>query len=166
MHKVIAVIRREFIETTRTKAFIFATLFTPIFLAVMMVVPGLLASRSSETQTRLAVLDQTGRAFAALNAELGSDPNRYVFQKGKLQGQPRFTLADAGTSGTVGPNLDESKPSRESVHQQVENGGGGMPAFEGRLSQAEIDAISSYVASAAGSGGGGESGDGGPGSSP
>jgi outer membrane protein assembly factor BamB len=73
------------------------------------------------------------------------------------------TLADAGTSGTVGPNLDEAKPAKTAVAQKVENGGGGMPAFGGRLSQDEIDAIATYVASAAGSGGGGESG---PGSSP
>jgi len=97
MPKVWAVIRREFIETTRTKTFIFSMFFTPLFMGAMMVVPGLLASRSSQTQTRLAVLDQTGKAFAALSAELERDPNRYVFQEGKLKGQPRFVLVDAGT---------------------------------------------------------------------
>ena len=37
------------------------------------------------------------------------------------------TLADAGASGTVGPNLDESQPSAELVVDRVTNGQGGMP---------------------------------------
>ena len=32
------------------------------------------------------------------------------------------TLADAGTNGTVGPNLDEAKPSAALVKQRVTNG--------------------------------------------
>jgi cbb3-type cytochrome c oxidase subunit III len=68
------------------------------------------------------------------------------------------TLKDAGTSGTVGPNLDQLKPNVATVEQQVRNGGGGMPSFEGRLSNAQIAAVSKYVAQNAGkvsSGGGG-----------
>lgn len=60
------------------------------------------------------------------------------------------TLATAGSGGSVGPNLDDLKPDFAAVQQQVENGGGGMPAFGGDLSQAEIDAVSRYVADNAG----------------
>ena len=60
------------------------------------------------------------------------------------------TLAAAGTTGTVGPNLDELKPSESTVEHQVINGGGKMPAFKGQLSPAEIKAVSKYVAGAAG----------------
>lgn len=60
------------------------------------------------------------------------------------------TFKAAGTSGNVGPNLDDLQPSFTAVQQQVENGGGGMPAFGGDLSQAEIDAVSRYVADNAG----------------
>ena len=61
------------------------------------------------------------------------------------------TLKDAGTTGSVGPNLDDLKPDTASVKRQVENGGGPMPAFKGQLTGAQIDAVSSYVSSAAGS---------------
>jgi len=74
------------------------------------------------------------------------------------------TLADANASGNVGPNLDQLKPSKAQVQQQVENGGGGMPAFHGRLSQQQIAAVASYVASVAGKGG--SSGNGGQGGTP
>jgi cbb3-type cytochrome c oxidase subunit III len=62
------------------------------------------------------------------------------------------TLADAGTSGTVGPNLDQLKPSLAIVQHQVINGGGAMPAFKGTLTPAQITAVAKYVSSVAGKG--------------
>ena len=59
------------------------------------------------------------------------------------------TLEAAGTSGTIGPDLDDAQPSQETVEEQVRNGGGGMPAFEGQLTDAEIQSVSEYVASSA-----------------
>jgi mono/diheme cytochrome c family protein len=60
------------------------------------------------------------------------------------------TLKDAGTTGTVGPNLDQLKPPAARVSHQVEVGGGAMPAFKGRLSAAQIQAVAAYVSSVAG----------------
>src|SRR5262245_30064162 len=45
------------------------------------------------------------------------------------------TLADAGSSGTVGPNLDDAKPSADLVVERVTNGMGVMPPFKGQLSE-------------------------------
>ena len=56
------------------------------------------------------------------------------------------TLAAANASGTVGPNLDQLQPDAATVKRQVENGGGAMPAFKGRLSAKQIDAVSQFVA--------------------
>jgi mono/diheme cytochrome c family protein len=63
------------------------------------------------------------------------------------------TLKEAGTSGEVGPNLDELEPDLATVEHQVQNGGGGMPAFgkEGTLSPEEITAVAMYVSTEAGS---------------
>jgi mono/diheme cytochrome c family protein len=60
------------------------------------------------------------------------------------------TLADAGTSGTLGPNLDESKPSKELAVDRVTNGRGVMPSFRDSLDAAQIQAVADYVSSAAG----------------
>lgn len=64
------------------------------------------------------------------------------------------TLKAAGTSGEVGPNLDELEPDLATVEHQVVNGGGGMPAFgkEGVLDAKEIKAVATYVSSVAGQG--------------
>jgi cbb3-type cytochrome c oxidase subunit III len=60
------------------------------------------------------------------------------------------TLAAAGASGTVGPNLDDAKPSKELAIDRVTNGRGGMPSFKGQLSEAQIDAVATFVAENAG----------------
>jgi mono/diheme cytochrome c family protein len=74
------------------------------------------------------------------------------------------TLADAGSTGTVGPNLDDLEPDMATVVHQVTNGGGAMPAFAGRLSDVQIKSVAKYVSSVAGSGGG--AGGGGVGGTP
>jgi mono/diheme cytochrome c family protein len=60
------------------------------------------------------------------------------------------TLADAGTSGTVGPNLDAAKPSKDLVVDRVTNGKGQMPSFKDSLSAEQIQAVADYVSSSAG----------------
>jgi mono/diheme cytochrome c family protein len=58
------------------------------------------------------------------------------------------TLSDAGSTGTIGPNLDDLKPSHDAVVAQVTNGGGGMPAFRDSLSEQQIQDVAAYVSSA------------------
>jgi mono/diheme cytochrome c family protein len=58
------------------------------------------------------------------------------------------TLADAGASGTAGPNLDQLAPDAATVEAQVKAGGGSMPSFD--LPAPELQALGEYVASVAG----------------
>ncbi len=60
------------------------------------------------------------------------------------------TLKDAGTSGAVGPKLDEVKPDAAKVTDRVTNGKGVMPPFKGTLSDADIANVAAYVSSVAG----------------
>jgi len=60
------------------------------------------------------------------------------------------TLADAGTSGNVGPNLDDATPTYDKVLTQVTNGGGAMPPFKDSLTQQQIADVAAYVSSVAG----------------
>jgi cytochrome c6 len=60
------------------------------------------------------------------------------------------TLADAGTAGTIGPNLDQSRPSRDLAVERVTNGMGAMPSFRDTLSPEQIQAVAEYVSSVSG----------------
>ena len=60
------------------------------------------------------------------------------------------TLADAGSSGTVGPNLDDAKPSFELAYDRVTNGQGGMPSFKTSLTDQQRADVAAYVSSVAG----------------
>ena len=55
------------------------------------------------------------------------------------------TLAAAGSSGSVGPNLDDAAPSFDLVVSQVTNGGGSMPSFADELSEQEIRDVAAFV---------------------
>ena len=55
------------------------------------------------------------------------------------------TFAAAGSTGTVGPNLDDAGVELDAAVQQVKNGGGGMPAFGDRLSDQEIADVAAFV---------------------
>ena len=59
-------------------------------------------------------------------------------------------LEAAGTTGTVGPNLDDSKPDKELVVDRVTNGRGAMPAFKDQYSAEQIEAVADYVVSSTG----------------
>lgn len=95
-------------------------------------------------------------AFVAANAgkqgfsesqQLASNDGKTIFRT-KCGGC--HTLADAGTHGTTGPNLDALKPPLDIVKHQVENGGAIMPAFKGTLTAKQIAAVAKYVSSVAG----------------
>jgi mono/diheme cytochrome c family protein len=60
------------------------------------------------------------------------------------------TLKAAGASGAVGPNLDQVRPSADTVKAIVQSGGGAMPSFSSKLSDAQIAAVANYVSTTAG----------------
>jgi cytochrome c6 len=61
------------------------------------------------------------------------------------------TLGDAGTNGTVGPNLDQLKPDESRVQNAIENGGAGTGAMPANIvTGKEAEAVATYVSSVAG----------------
>ena len=77
-----------------------------------------------------------------------SDP---IFELGKTifleQGNCAtcHTLADAGANSNIGPNLNQTRPDISRVIAAVSNGIGVMPAYQGELTQEEIEAVAHYV---------------------
>jgi len=56
MKKILAVVRREFVERVRTKAFVISTVLLPVFMVAMLVLPMLMMSGGDRT-SRVAVVD-------------------------------------------------------------------------------------------------------------
>lgn len=59
-------------------------------------------------------------------------------------------LQEAGSTATIGPNLDESSIDEAGAAQQVAEGGGGMPAFSGQLSEEQIQDVAAFVVASQG----------------
>lgn len=55
-------------------------------------------------------------------------------------------LSVAGSSGAVGPNLDETQLSQPEIEAVIANGRRAMPAFSDRLAPEEIASVAAYVA--------------------
>jgi mono/diheme cytochrome c family protein len=101
------------------------------------------SDNASSSSSSAAQSTSTGSA----GAENASAEGKQVFTQ-NCKGC--HTLKDAGATGSVGPNLDDLKPPKATVVRQVENGGGPMPAFKGKLTDAQINAVATYVSSVAG----------------
>ena len=55
------------------------------------------------------------------------------------------TLQVAGSTGQIGPNLDQLKPSMDRIVYSVTNGIGLMQAWDSILTYDEIEAVAYYV---------------------
>ena len=55
------------------------------------------------------------------------------------------TLEAAGSSGTIGPRLDDTVLDQEAIVRQVTEGGAGMPPFGGQLSEEQIQDVAVFV---------------------
>ena len=96
---------------------------------------------SAATTTEETTTEETTSEDTTTETGAGTGRGIFVANCGSCH-----TLSDAGTTGAVGPSLDGIGQDASTVETQVRNGGGGMPAFEGQLTDAEIQAVSAYVA--------------------
>jgi ABC-2 type transport system permease protein len=77
VHKVWAVIRREFIERVRSKWFLVSTILGPLFIIGVTVLPGLLMSRSGRVN-HIVLVDEGAGAFAQRLQALLEASHRYA----------------------------------------------------------------------------------------
>jgi mono/diheme cytochrome c family protein len=114
---------------------------------------------AAEPMPRNLVEGEEADAVAAYVAAVASNPNvKVALPPGAGGDDPKLlfqsscgschVLADAGTQGTVGPNLDQARPQLQQAIRQIENGGGGMPPFKGQLTEKQIRALADYVVKA------------------
>ena len=89
--------------------------------------------------------DTTPGASAAGSAVYGGGAGANGAKVFKANCGTCHTLSSAGTSGQVGPNLDNTSISVSDIEATVRDGRGAMPSFSGKLSDAEIKAVAAFV---------------------
>ncbi len=99
----------------------------------------------------VCVIQSIGFPAAAADLKAQLSLGREVFTK--LAVPPCglcHALQDAGTTGEIGAKLEELKPDPARVMEAVRKGLGVMPAYEGKLSEEQIQAVARYVSHASG----------------
>jgi ABC-2 type transport system permease protein len=105
MRKVWAIIRREFVERVRTRAFLLSTVLLPLFMAVMFILPGYLMSRSLGTKA-IALVDAT---TTGLGAQVETAFNAARIGKGD-KAQPRYEVTRVEAAGRAEAVRDSLVP--------------------------------------------------------
>lgn len=128
-----------------------ATLFAAIGVAAVGCGGEEQASPSPETVTGTTTAPATTTTSTSTTPVPKGDPvaGKAVFT-GSAGCTGCHTLKDAGSTGTVGPNLDQAMPPASLVIDRVTNGKGVMPSFKGTLTPTQIADVAAYVSSVAG----------------
>jgi ABC-2 type transport system permease protein len=70
MNKLLVIIRREYLGRLRTKGFVISSLLGPLIMIGFMVVPGLLISMQTNSATKVAVVDLTGKMYEGVRESI------------------------------------------------------------------------------------------------
>jgi cytochrome c6 len=111
---------------------------------------------AADPMPRNLVKGEEADAVAAYVAEVAANPKAKVDAPPGTGGDnPKVlfqstcgschVLADAETQGTVGPNLDQSRPQLQAAIRQITEGGGGMPPFRDQLTEQQIRRLAQYI---------------------
>ena len=122
MKKLLAVIRREYVQGVRNKGFIISTLLAPAIMALFFVVPILLATLRTGGATRIAVVDLTGGRL--------QDPLGEALKRGGRD--------DAAPKRPPRGLNDEEFESRFAL-ERVETGGRPLEALKEELTRRVLD---------------------------
>jgi mono/diheme cytochrome c family protein len=121
-----------------------------LFIAQMGAVVWVTGTQETEEETHAAEAGGGAAEGGATTEEPAGDAaaGKQVFESAGCVAC--HTLADAGSTGTVGPNLDDAKPPATLVVTRVTQGAGAMPSFEDELTEQQIQDVAAYVSSVAG----------------
>ncbi len=126
MHKVLMVLRREYFESVKKKAFWIGTLIFPFFIVGIFAIQILASAIQTDSAKRIGVIDATGRIAAPFAEELSErklkdGSPRYpveIIEPGSSTEETRIASLGRVESGelyglvTIGPDIDEKENFR------------------------------------------------------
>src|SRR6202171_5844609 len=146
MAKLWAIIKREYLERVRSKWFVIATLFGPIFFSAIIIVPAWLSSRSRATTDiyNTVILDATGNGFGhrlAVNIAVDTTiPGR--MPEVRVIAPSMLTQAESTATHEV---MDKAKTGYVVVDQQTLAGEAARYAGRNATSIADMAQIKSAI---------------------
>ena len=137
-------------EIGRTRLVRRAFVLTPLAAALAIAVAGCggggdsTTTEASTTTSTTAATTEASTTTSTTGATSGdAAAGKEVFASAGCGGCHTFSAA--GSSGSVGPNLDDASPSYDHVVTQVTNGGGAMPSFKDDLTEQQIQDVAAFV---------------------
>ena len=118
-HKVITVIKREYITRVKTKGFVASVLLMPVMMSIVMILPSLMMTlqhKSDEIKTYV-VFDETGEIFSKIEAALDEDP--FFHHKGKRVYQLIEKPSDFNDNVEAKKQLNQQVEEKE-IHGYIE----------------------------------------------
>jgi cytochrome c6 len=116
-----------------------------------------IAARSTRLSLAMLKVSSTMLAGAATGPGFAADGDTEMAQRRQLFTETASppcalcqTLADAESSGEIGPILDDLKPDAERVASALRSGLGAMPSYQSQLSEEQIETLAHYVSHASG----------------
>ncbi len=120
MNDILVIAKREFIERVRTKAFVIGTILGPLFMAGIMIVPAMMASKMAKSVS-ITVIDEEGSLQALVEESLRNDAvapdedaDRSIGGRSRNSGTTRFEIK--------APSGADVAARREAARQQVLKG--------------------------------------------
>jgi ABC-2 type transport system permease protein len=123
MNKLLAVIRREYLQRVRTKFFVIMTVLGPVMMLVFTVLPGFLFSMKAGGDTRIAIVDQTegARLYEPIRSALlrqdrdeEEDDNKPDIA-GSVNENPKDRMEKAGKSLSGSFHVENVNPNGRSL---------------------------------------------------
>ncbi|HEY0529850.1 MAG TPA: ABC transporter permease [Gemmatimonadaceae bacterium] len=146
MAKLWAIIKREYLERVRSKWFLIATFFGPIFFSAIIIVPAWLASRSKATSEvyNTAILDATGTDFGRrlAIAIAGDSTNPARMPVVRMVSPSQLTQAESVATRDVMANV---KSGYIVVNQQTVAGEAARYAGRNATSLADMEKIRAAI---------------------
>ena len=122
MRKLLAVVKREYVQRLRSRMFILITILGPVVMSLFAVAPALILSIRAGGPTRIAVVDQTGKLYQSvydavmLNARTpNADASRAAADSLNANTSERMEQMDRRQQGNFA--LEELRPEGKSVDE-------------------------------------------------
>jgi ABC-2 type transport system permease protein len=115
MRKFLAVVKREYVQRVRAKMFIVSTILLPVVMSLFALIPAIILNIDAGGPLRVAVIDQTGKMYAPLEAAfLTEESEEAAQQSSPAPGASTQTRRGMSRMGSRSFQLREIKPEGRS----------------------------------------------------